>query len=758
MPGLALDLSRMMLAAALGLCLGYGTDAGEVRYALLLLMLGVCFYKYKSLMLGLVLICSWALMINYSVVGDKSTDSAPRDLKLVGHVVGLPMFEPNVTRFDFELAEPHEGYSRIRLRWYEGPELVPGQRWELDVRIRRPRNYANPGSLDYRRQLAAQGIGFTGYVRSAVPLEHDSGGLDPWRYRVRAQLQQALDPDAAAWVSALLLGDRSLLHPDQWSWLARTGTTHLFVVSGMHIGLMAVVGGLAGRVLFSLLTFFALGRRTWCISVGAIGLATAYAFITGFDVPAQRALLMLWLALIAWLMGFRPGRWRLLALVFMVVLCIEPLVVGRVGFWLSFIAVAALMAAAGQGAHRQVWLRELVRAQGAVFCALLPVLLYAGFPVALAAPVINIFLIPLIALLILPALMISLLAGELIASPLWHYWQEPLAVFSDGLRALAEFDAVLYPTGQGALALGAGLLAALLLLTGGRMLRPAALALMLPLLWPAVARVPEGVVRIQMIDVGQGLSILVQTHRHSLLFDTGDRYGRFVLGRAVVEPYLRQQGLRELDLMVLSHQDRDHVGGADHLSRAFSPRHVVDGWSEGASCHTYPDWQWDGVRFRFLPQQGRFSEDNNRSCVLQIDAGHQRALLAADIGAKREQELVRLYGADLDVDLLQVAHHGSISSSNEAFLQATSPALYWISAGAGNRYGHPHPAVVERLRHQGGVIRSTAVHGALTAELGSGDRMVHSAYLEETVFEDRAQRSADSAAPASGIMAILLNL
>lgn len=732
MPEFQSGLYKGIASISAGLLIGWLSAGSHWGYGPLLLVLGIILIQYKSISLALVLISSWALAINLTLSAAPTPMLTQPLMKLTGQVVGLPVLSERSTRFDLLLDDDSALGARVRLRWYHPPEIIPGQRWQLQVKLRRPRNYQSPGSFDFRGYLKRQGIDYTGYVKQGwLQSSRQVSSLDHWRFTLRDRLQRLMPKPQAAWVAALVLGDHSLLSSAQWQVLASTGTTHLFIVSGMHIGLMAAVGGFLGRLLFFCIAFLGVGQRPWFIAAGALGLACSYAVASGFGLPAQRALLMLLFALCGWLAGWRPDHKLLLPCVFAAVLLIDPGVLFSPGLWLSFIAVAALLLSFIYPVFHERWFRTLCKAQCAILVALAPVLLFLGYPVSLIGPLLNFIAIPLTGFVLLPGFLITLLLDTLVGVELWVWWQSPLIWIEQGLVWLGELKWVIQPTGQGGLALCFGGLAAVLFLLPGRFFWAAGLALLLPLCWPKVETVPLGAVRISMLDVGQGLSILVETEQHRLLFDTGDRYDQFLLGQAVVEPYLQLRGIKSLDLLVLSHKDRDHVGGADFLTQRFGVIETLTGWHSEGNCHQHPPWQWDGIQFEFLPLgSGRYS-DNDHSCVLLIRAGERKALLTGDIGERREQYLVNELAGHLKVDLLQVPHHGSASSSSTVFLAHTQPSRAWISAGFNNRYGHPTAAAVLRLQHEGAVIGSTARQGTQVLQMGPKGRLQWTSYLAD---------------------------
>src|SRR5690606_31011266 len=266
--------------------------------------------------------------------------------------------------------------------------------------------------------------------------------------------------------------------------------------------------------------------------------------------------------------------------------------------------------------------------------------------------------------------------------------------------------------------------AAWLLLPRGVRGKPLALLLWLPLLLPQRGLPPDGSADVIVLDVGQGLSVLVRTANHALLYDMGPaRPGGFDAGAATVVPALHALGVRRLDMAVVSHGDNDHAGGFASVIQAFPATMVLAPagmWETPTSCRSGQSWRWDGVAFRFLHPPRYFPYlDNESSCVLKIEARQgASALLAGDIGEVVERGLVRREGARLHADVVVVAHHGSKGSSDRAFVAATGAGLALVSAGHDNRFGHPAPGIVARWEASGARIAATPATGAQHVRLG----------------------------------------
>lgn len=677
--------------------------------------------------------------------------------------------------------------ARITLNEYAALALWPGERWRFRVRLNRPHGFANPGGYDYEAALFLRGIIGRGYVRDTAfntRLAEAGPGLQSARAGLRARLyQRASALTHPGLLSALILGDRDGVSDVQWQLLTRTGTNHLLVISGLHVGFVAMTAyalvNLLVRRLPQLLLWLPAQRYG---ALAAIMAALGYSALAGFSLPTQRALVMVLVLMSGLLLGrrFLPSYSLLLAAT--LVLLLAPMSVTQAGFWLSFTAVGALLFAfsgyrrpqaehraehsaeqktvpswrglwsrswrqswcdswrgSWRGSWQKVWYRWLQPQWAVSLGLLLPLLLWTG-QVSLISPVVNVLAIPLVSLLIVPlALAGALLLVSLPALAIGPLWlaDRLLAWLFAGLEVVGTLAPALWqPTPPSALTTVLAMLGVVLMLaprglvpTRTPWLLP--LCLLAPLLWPADRPRPApGEAQLQFLDVGQGLAVVVHTRHHHLVFDTGPALGpQFDTGRAVITPYLRLRDVRALDMLVISHWHQDHSGGAASLAAQFPVRKRLAGGSMSAAaapgferCRAGQRWRWDGVEFEFLhPSAQRFSGENNNACVLLITAGGQRALLTGDIELEAEQALLRRFSHDdrgLRADILQAAHHGSASSSSPAFVQAVRPLLTVVSAGYRNRFDHPSPEVVQRLREQGSVVCATPRTGAVQIELG----------------------------------------
>ncbi|MFA5982213.1 MAG: DNA internalization-related competence protein ComEC/Rec2 [Pseudomonas sp.] len=645
---------------------------------------------------------------------------------LEGRVSGLPQQTDSGVRFELSDSRSRNARlpARIRLYWHGGPPVRSGERWRLAVTLKRPSGLLNFHGVDHEAWLLAQRIGATGSVKDGERL---APARNAWRDAVRQRLTAVDAQGREAGLAALVLGDGSGLTADDWRVLQDTGTVHLLVISGQHIGLLA---GLI-YALVAALARYGCWPRTWPWLPWACGLAftaaLGYGLLAGFGVPVQRACVMVGLVLL-WRLRFRHlGIWWPLLLAFNGVLILEPLASFQPGFWLSFAAVAVLGLTFGGRLGRWSAWQAWTRPQWLIAIGLFPVLLVLGLPISLSAPLANLFAVPWISLVVLP---LALLGTALLAVPFVGaglLWLAGGAL--DGLfNALALLAGQLPAWIPAEVPMGYWLVslvgAVLLLLPKGVPFRLLGWPMLLLAVFPPREPVPHGQVDVLQLDVGQGLALILRTRHHTLLYDAGPRSGAVDLGARVVLPSLKRLGVDALDMMLLSHADADHAGGAAAVARGLSIKRVVGGETEGLPalldtqpCISGEQWAWDGVSFE-LWQWPDAVDGNPKSCVLHVQANGERLLLTGDIDRAAEQAFLASTLA-VPTDWLQAPHHGSRSSSSWPFLQRLAPKSVLISRGRGNVFGHPHPQVVERYQALGTQVYDSAEQGAVRLRLGA---------------------------------------
>lgn len=632
---------------------------------------------------------------------------------------------------------------RLRVSWYD-PDVVPGygQCWELTLRLRLPRGYLNAGRFDYERWLFEQNLGATGYIRSGRLL--DDCRLPGVSVRLRLRLFERLvaalpDDNARAVLLATTLGARQWLTEEQWRAFSITGTGHLMAISGLHIALAAGLFFGVARV-FMAVTGSCANHATTA-GGAALFAAALYALVSGLAIPAKRSVLMLAIGLVTVLLRRRVDAWHTVGLAALFILSVNALDGFTTGFRLSFVAVVLLLlfshaqAAArnqSQGSPTRLLSAalQLGKLQIVLLFGMLPLVVADFGRIAWLSPLTNLIVVPVFNLLTMPAVLIGTLldngVGDWLLLIGWRSAGWSLGII-DGAAGLpfATIDVPRLGFPQViALALAA-LLAALPVGWPGR--KVACLGIVFVAVYRP-ADTPGGCMDLHVLDVGQGLSTLVRTHSHTLLYDAGPsfRSGNDT-GKLVIAPYLREAGIDALDVLVISHGDNDHAGGAVSVTDAVPVSAILHGeltiderLADGvpaARCSAGQFWLWDDVRFTVLhPFGSAYPEGNNASCVIQVSVGDRHVLLTGDIETAAERSLL---SAEMLISstIALVPHHGSMTSSSSAFVQALSPDLAIVSSGYLNRWDMPRSEVVERWSDSGARVINTAESGQIAVRL-----------------------------------------
>jgi competence protein ComEC len=696
-----------------------------------------------------------------------------RDIEVVGVVADLPQSFERGVRFTFVVeTAPAPVPSRIALSWYrqvvpiadeEGdmeaapPGVLPlpraGERWRFVVRLKRPHGGLNPHGFDYEGWMFERGIRATGYVRKGLQtarLETQpasfSASVGQLREAVRTRIKRTLAQQPyAGVVTALAVGDQQAISPEQWRLFAATGITHLMSISGLHV---TMVGGLAAWLVFApwrrspRLPLIWPAQKAAALA-GFLG-AFGYALLAGFGVPAQRTLYMLGVVVTALLSGRALAAPQVLGAALLLVLLLDPWAILSAGFWLSFGAVALLFHIADGRLGSRHWLVEWGRAQWAITLGLIPLLLALFQQFSLVSPIANAIAIPLVSFIVTPLALLGSLPGFGWALQLAHALLAPLL---DGLAWLAMLPGALWQQhAPPAWAVPLAVLGAIwLLLPRGFPARALGLAAFLPLFFVPPQRPAPGEFSLTLLDVGQGQAVHVQTATHDLIYDTGPDFGGAMdAGSRILVPYLRAAGVARLDQIVVSHADRDHAGGMESLLATLPvgdfvtsiQKSALAGRRETRPCVAGDTWEWDGVRFRFLhptaADYDRKLPTNAMSCVLKIESKQGAAgavgsvLIPGDIEGKAEAELLARDGDALRADVLVAPHHGGKKTSSAEFVAAVGAREVLFPVGYRNRFGHPHPAVLERYAASGAHIHRTDTGGAIVLRLGAdGMKVLH---------------------------------
>jgi len=763
-----------------------------ISLTLFISLLAVCaFFRLKGLLWLVALSAGmlWGILCGHQLLSKSLPEKYNgEEFLITGQIISLVDSNSVRSRFSFApetvqlLGDSDQQLvpGKLLLSWYASESLYPGQRWQLVVRLRRPRGFVNPGAFDYQSWLLQQDYRATGYVRSPELARQlpeaglfSPGNLASLPLQLRARIKQAIEqsqlsPRGRAVLLALSIGDKRQL-ASWWQDLARLGIVHLLVISGLHIGLVALFGAAFGKGLARLIilasslfssVFIRLGLKPfspvlhWLPPVSGLLAAGAYSLLAGFSLPTQRALIAVAIVVLAKLCFRRIQPFVCLVWALTLIALLQPLAVLSAGFWLSFTAVAILIAWFSPWQSTDSWWpkKRTVSAQVALLIVMsVPLLFFMG-RLSWLAPLVNLVAVPWVSLVTVPSVLLGCFLLPFSASAAEAIW-----TFSDWSVELLWMFLYLLPSDQGFLVspVGASSLVLLTALLAG-------LCLMLPqqlnARWLGVLPLallllfnerPKFGLRVTVLDVGQGLAVVVETDQRSLLYDSGAQFSRaFSAGSGIVAPLLWQRGWSSINTTLISHEDGDHSGGFAGLQQVLPSGQIITGpgvdfpaallhGQNVEICNAGTQWRWGEVLFEILSpasavdpganlrginKSGTNITDsnisgNNSSCVLRIQWRDIQVLLPGDIERAAEYQLLdsgRLAG--LPIDLLVAPHHGSKTSSTPQFVQQLRPKHVVFSAGYQHQFGHPHPSVTRRYNAVGSRTWNTAEQGAITFE------------------------------------------
>lgn len=743
----------------------------------------VVLYQFKivlRLAMGALLGFVWAALFGqYYLSQELPKELEGQDVTIVGTIDSMPSYFERGVRFNFSVEKvlPLEGAmpaipGKLALSWYSSfgseeiqktPEVQPGERWQFTVRLRRPHGNANPYTFDYEVWLLEQNIRATGHIRPDPSTELKNARLDSFvfsfnnviercRSWLRERVQHALqDKPYAGVIVAVVVGDQRAISQSDWAVFNRTGISHLVSISGLHITMVAAL--FAGLI-------FALWRRSFFTSarlplilpaqkaaaLGGAFAALIYVLLAGSGLPAQRTLIMLSVVATALWCGRITSISHVLCLALGLVVLLDPWAVLGPGFWLSFAAVAVILyvsvgrATENKPEAQSNWrtvLKTATLTQYAVTVGLVPLTVLLFAQTSLVSPVANAIAIPLVSFLVTPLALV----GSVLPSPLsgWcllfaHFLVAELAQLLNWLSgfSFAVWAAPVPTWWMFVLALIGTLW---MLAPRGWPARYLSVFAWLPLVLNAPTHPRAGEMWVTAFDVGQGMALLIETEKHSFLYDTGPFYSpESDGGNRVILPYLHARGINKLDGMMISHSDMDHAGGALSIMNEIKVARVSSSLPQDhrivlaapmhEPCVAGQAWHWDGADFELLhPTAASYASDkwkpNARSCTLKITLNGLSILLPGDIEAVQEAELVEGDAAKLAANVLLAPHHGSGTSSTLPFLQAVHPQIALFQVGYRNRYRHPKPEIFERYRELGITRLRNDDAGAISLRFGS---------------------------------------
>lgn len=694
---------------------------------------------------------SWTLILAHQRLSHQLPKILEGKILLAkGRILTIPENHSNIVHFDFLIQNlgttvPIQYPISVRIKGYFHKNLnvlthfKKGDVWQFVVRLRRPRAFWNPGSFDYQAELFQQNICATGYLLEKFPLHLIQRAnayyfIDNLRQKITAKVEKALQNyHLSGLISALTTGIRCEITDEQWQVMRGTGTNHLFAISGLHLAFIAGIIYWIVRFIYCRIPYITLYIPAPKIA-SAITILSAifYSALAGFAIPTQRALLMLSAFSLAILKRRYLTRWHSFYLALLIILIIEPFAVLSASFWLSFTAVILIFYAVLDRIKPLKNWRAWCRIQLTVSLGLIPLSLLFFHQISWISFVANLIAIPSIGFLILPfSLLGSLLSlvSPVLGNHILIFAEQLLELLWKLLKFFSEIVfAQYYAYLSNSWILVSSLVGILLLLAPkGMPTRCLGFFWILPLFFGESQQPQYGDIWIHLLDVGQGLSSVVRTQHHVLIYDTGPRLSpSFDAGKSVVLPFLQTIGVQKVNLMVISHGDNDHSGGAMIILKQIQVGKVLSSIPTKFLpnivnlCKEKMHWHWDGISFEILyPPMNHHYLGNNSSCVLKISNHLQSILLVGDIEKAAENYLVHEKQKDLRSTVLIVPHHGSKTSSSIEFLNHVQPVYALFPTGFHNRFKFPHKIVLNRYKRLGSKIYNTATEGTITLKLNA---------------------------------------
>ncbi|MDR3491877.1 MAG: DNA internalization-related competence protein ComEC/Rec2 [Gammaproteobacteria bacterium] len=682
-------------------------------------------WKMIRLLIASALGFAWALVYAHMIMTNKILVSDEgKDITLSGYIASIPHASSDQTNFLFKTHN-----KLVQLSWRDTTEkLSVGDKWELHVKLKRPHGTLNPGGFDYEAWAFQTGINASGYVNNKFNNHLISShwyhySIDRLRQLIAIKMSEVLPVSPTSpWITALAVGERYDINADQWAVLRNTGTNHLMAIAGLHIGMMALLANFL--VARSWKQFSRLTNKIPAVYAGelaALMMGLLYSALAGFSLPAQRASLMLTFFILALLFKRNSAAWQAWCYALFVVLILNPLTVLTESFWLSFGSVALIIYGMSNRVFETGWWWKWGRIQWVIALGLVPLSIALFQQCSLISFIANNIAIPCVGFILVPMIMLGCVL--LFILPAVGAW---LLCLSDKILGLvwkvlmylsSLHNVVWYQHVPHYWMLIAAIIGVIILLLPiGVAGRYVGLIWILPLLLFKESSPKIGEMQFTLLDVGQGLSAVVQTHNHVLVFDAGAKYSsNYDMGASVVVPYLHTLGIKNVDMLVISHGDNDHIGGADAILKAFNVRDiktsVPEKFNKADYCERGAAWRWEGVDFRFLyPTLAMRGLNNNSSCVLKISSADKSILLTGDIEKLAEKELVQNQKEYLKSDILVAPHHGSKTSAEDEFLSAVKPDTVLFAIGYRNRYHFPHASVIQKYT-QLNVNMLDSVHG-----------------------------------------------
>ena len=641
----------------------------------------------------------------------------------------------------------------IEIRWYK-PNVIlqAGQLQRFKVRFKPVFGRANPAGFERQKWSYSKHIAYKANIKKHLAVINSKPTIRASFYEEVRLITDQLTYQGI--LLALSFADKSLISFEEKLRIRNLGISHLFAISGLHIGLLFSFIYLFTQFFYKrllpplLMGWFSLRL----INISALTGALGYAYLAGFALPTQRAFLMLLVATVIFSLKRKCFKTDVLLLVLFVVLVWDPLAVLSVSLWLSFSAVAIILILLSifpidvkntTGNERLPFKIKIIKYVKLLFILqlgltflMLPIQLVSFSGLSLVSILVNLIAVPLFSLVIIPLVLLASLLTPFYAPTALFVFQfcDQLIGLFFYITTLASDSYQFYSFVEQKLMIiiFALLLLVLIIHFQSNKLRKISYLFTLLVLCTLSLKLFEKNEHwfIDVIDVGQGLAVLVRSNNETLLYDTGARYpSGFNMVEGEIYPYLLALGIKKLDHLVISHSDNDHAGGADIITSKLT---ILNRWAgeplvskhKFKQCISGQKWHLGKLAIEVLSPQYVTSNNNNNSCVLRISDGSTSLLLTGDISKKQEILLVKQMGNKLQSDILLAPHHGSRYSSSELFIKTVSPKWGVFSAGFMNRWGFPSEEVLRRYEKQSVTVFNSGLSGLIQFEISSQETKI----------------------------------
>ncbi|WP_083228386.1 DNA internalization-related competence protein ComEC/Rec2 [Veronia pacifica] len=590
-------------------------------------------------------------------------------------------------------------------------QFKQGEKWQLTVKLREPFGRLNEAGFDTELYFLANHIHAKGSIVEAEKID-DTVSLRQSTYDKSYPILSTMQHQSL--LTAMAFGNRDLITQNEWNVLRDSGIAHLIAISGLHIGLAYWFGTLLGKIVQG--TAGEKPRLIWFPLWAGVIVAATYTWLSGFSIPAVRALTAVVCFVLLRRMSVNLSPVSTFIFILAACLLMDPLSVYSMSFWLSFGAVFVLCLTAycpNQSDSKSPKnlasiysgkLAALFRMQVLLTVGMAPIVVYFFQGISLYSLPINLVVVPLVSLLTVPLTLLALITLPFppLSEFLWQLADISLKPVWD-LASLARGNWLEAPNIEASWLLLLVLLVSTLLFLPVRNWLIVILVMTVTLIGWREKSPDKGQWRLTMLDVGHGLAIIIEKNKKAILYDTGNRWRQGSVAESIIGPVLEGRGIDSLDGLILSHADSDHAGGADWIEQRFAPK-----WKRSSSrkrdylpCIEGEEWHWQSLTFKVIwPPNVSSRAGNKDSCVIKVSDGISSILLTGDVTISGEKKIIEKYN-NIQSDIITVPHHGSKTSSSIAFLNHIEPELAINSSARYSPWRIPSPLIIDRYNSQG---------------------------------------------------------